>query len=264
MDVRIGKMLLFATLLGCTEHALTVAAALSAKSPFLPATGHGERRELMRPMQRRFLRYREYIAPSSSLNQQQQQQQSAEDCLDPYPDGDSVVHCRSDHIAAVHAFRLFKETLTKNGRSAAQAFCREYFLSFNALQEMDALRDYYRDFLVRSGFADQPPPPPSTETLARENRSCKGSTTTKRSNDTDIFGNRLSNSNSGKTFSEILIEDTAAQAIDRDLLRCALCAGTQDRNSTSSNNVSSLLALLCFAVSVGDDDLCVAVLLFDS
>jgi HrpA-like RNA helicase len=234
VDVRIGKMLLLSTLLGCTEEALTVAATLSAKSPFLSAASagnSGDRRELLRTMQRRFLRYREYTNNNDDDDHTSGIAGNNGDVdvnLDPYPFGDSVQHCRSDHIAAVHAFRLFQETLQRRGSSAAFNFCREYFLSFHALKEIDALRDYYRAFLLESGFAS-PLPLRSLSATSLSNQSSKRERENG-ANNSNINSNINSREaqqqrQSRESFSEILVEDTAENVFDRDLLRCALCGG---------------------------------------
>ena len=63
----------------------------------------------------------------------------------------------SDHIATVNAFNKWQSILQRRGPGAAAAFCSDSFLSHKALQDIQALRDNFRDYLRGAGFLHDAP-----------------------------------------------------------------------------------------------------------
>ncbi len=224
VDVRIGKMLIYATLLDCLEPCLTIAAMLSAKSPFLAPP---DKREEARRAHQKFLRYRPLstaasngISPaeSSAIRPPPPPADRDEDNEDdPYPDGDNIIHCRSDHLAVVHAYDLWHRIFTHEGNNVAFKFCRDHHLSMSTLQDIDALRDYYRDYLLQSGFISHSQ---HKHTKASHHNNKSNHPTTPTPPSSGSFHELRT-----KSHSNILIEDTIDNIFNRDLVRCAVCAG---------------------------------------
>lgn len=112
VDVRVGKMLVYGTILGCLSPALTIAAALGGRSPFVAPL---EKREEADMAKRSFT-------------------------------GDG-----SDHLAIVEAFNQWEESRTA-GKAAEAAFCRANFLSQRALEGMADSRKDFCKLLAAAGF----------------------------------------------------------------------------------------------------------------
>jgi HrpA-like RNA helicase len=124
-DVRLGKMLVYASLVGVLEPALTIAAYLSGKSPFLSPID--KRDEAKRIHIQQFLLGRCTNDNGSSSG-------TTISSSIPYD---------SDHIAVIIAYEKWREILFTLGNDAAYRFCKEHFLSMVKLQEMKQLREHY-------------------------------------------------------------------------------------------------------------------------
>ncbi|CAE6438679.1 unnamed protein product [Rhizoctonia solani] len=112
MDVHLGKFLLQSVLLGCLDPALTICATLNAKSPFLKPFGF------------------ETQADAAKL---------------------SFAKENSDFLALVNAFNSWKRALS-NGQNVARKFCRESYLSYQNLQQIEDLRQQFMGYLIDSSF----------------------------------------------------------------------------------------------------------------
>ncbi|KAF8699515.1 P-loop containing nucleoside triphosphate hydrolase protein, partial [Rhizoctonia solani] len=112
MDVHLGKFLLQSVLLGCLDSALTICATLNAKSPFLKPFGF------------------EAQADAAKL---------------------SFAKENSDFFALVNAFNSWKRALS-NGQHVARKFCRESYLSYQNLQQIEDLRQQFMGYLIDSSF----------------------------------------------------------------------------------------------------------------
>lgn len=110
LDVHMGKFLLIATLFKSLDAALTIAAALNSKSPFLTPFG----------------REAEADAAKASFK---------------------VGH--SDFLTIANAFNCWRRSVKQNHHFV---FCRKSFLSHQALQQIEELRQQYMAFLLDSGF----------------------------------------------------------------------------------------------------------------
>lgn len=116
LDPNIGKMLLMGSIFQCLNPALTIAAALAHRDPFvLPIN----RKEDADAAKRSFA-------------------------------GDSF----SDHIALVKAFEGWKDA-KQNGAGEGKSFCWENFLSPVTLQMMEDMRIQFLDLLSNIGFLDK-------------------------------------------------------------------------------------------------------------
>ncbi|KAG8705553.1 hypothetical protein FRC08_001613 [Ceratobasidium sp. 394] len=112
MDVHLGKFLLQSVVLGCLDAALTICATLNAKSPFLRPFGF------------------ETQADAAKM---------------------SFAQDNSDFIALHNAFSSWRRA-SANGQSAVRKFCRESYLSYQNLQQIEDLRQQFMGYLMDSGF----------------------------------------------------------------------------------------------------------------
>jgi len=110
IDVHLGKFLLIATLFRCLDPALTIAAALNSKSPF------------MRP----FGWEREADAAKAVF-----------------------VTGGSDFLTLHKAYSSWRENA--RGRGQGQDFCRQKFLSYQNLQQIEELRQQLLSYLLDAG-----------------------------------------------------------------------------------------------------------------
>ncbi|KAJ3025104.1 ATPdependent RNA helicase, partial [Rhizophlyctis rosea] len=115
-DLRIAKILLFGAIFKCLSPVLTIAAIMSAKSPFVSPM---ERREEARTAREKFLTD------------------------------------RSDWMTDTKAYEMWGEAIGQGGRRAGMEFCEENFLSFQTLQSISDLRRQYRDILVELGYVPE-------------------------------------------------------------------------------------------------------------
>ena len=119
VDVRVGKMLIMACLLGVQEPVLTIAAALGSKPLFVTPPS---RREEARQAHLRFAK-------------------------EPF----------SDHLAVARAYDEWRAAIAAGGRAAASAFCSAHFLNGAVLAELEALRRSFKLYLHEAGFLGEPP-----------------------------------------------------------------------------------------------------------
>ncbi|KIY72745.1 P-loop containing nucleoside triphosphate hydrolase protein [Cylindrobasidium torrendii FP15055 ss-10] len=116
-NVHLGKFLLTAVMLRCLDPALTIAATLNTKSPFL------------RPMGK------EAEAKRAKL---------------------SFRMDNSDFLTIHNAFSSWRRA-SANGNSAAMRLCRESFLDHKTLQQIEELRQQFLGYLIDSAFITVPP-----------------------------------------------------------------------------------------------------------
>jgi HrpA-like RNA helicase len=113
VEPRVGKMMIYGALFGCVEPALTIAASMSSKNPF--------------------------VSPFDNRDaaNEARQEFSTED---------------SDHLTVLTAFNEWIDLRRQKGDRAAQAFLRDNFLSRMTLFQMEELRKQYSKLLVDIGF----------------------------------------------------------------------------------------------------------------
>ncbi|KAM9845045.1 putative ATP-dependent RNA helicase DHX57 [Aulostomus maculatus] len=112
VDVRIGKLVLFGAIFGCLDPALTIAASLALKSPFVS------------PWDKR---------------------QEANDRKLGF------ARANSDHLTLLQAYKEYC-CMAKNGNRAAYLYCRENFLSLRGLQGIAGLKRQFAELLSDIGF----------------------------------------------------------------------------------------------------------------
>ena len=115
MDVRLGKALIYSSLLRCVDSILTITAALSEKSPFRP------------------------IVPSMDEDVKLRMQKAR----------DKFDWGQSDHLAIVRAFNLWRDSGNWNQR---RQFADDHYLSHETLRSMADLRTEYAGVLSDLGF----------------------------------------------------------------------------------------------------------------
>ena len=113
VDPRVGKMMIYGALFGCIDPALTIAASMSARSPFM--------------------------SPFDKRDQADEaRQQFATD--------------GSDHLTTLTAFTTWKEMRQTKGDKVTQNFLHENFLSRLTLFQIEDLREQFAALLVDIGF----------------------------------------------------------------------------------------------------------------
>ena len=113
VDPRIGKVIIYGALFSCIEPALTIAAAMSSKSPFISSFENREAADRARQ--------------SLSL------------------DG-------SDHLTILNAFDTWKTTRATKGERAASKFVRDNHLSWHTLNQLQEIRNQLFALLCDIGF----------------------------------------------------------------------------------------------------------------
>ncbi|KAM6986672.1 putative ATP-dependent RNA helicase DHX57 isoform 1-T2 [Aplochiton taeniatus] len=115
VDVRIGKLMLFGAIFRCLDPALTIAASLAFKSPF--------------------------VSPWDKREEANEKKLS-------YALGNS------DHLALLQAYKGWCGA-AKNGNQAGFQYCRENFLSGRGLQEIASLKRQFTELLSDIGFVKE-------------------------------------------------------------------------------------------------------------
>nr|XP_019948030.1 PREDICTED: putative ATP-dependent RNA helicase DHX57 [Paralichthys olivaceus] len=112
VDVRIGKLMLFGAIFHCLDPALTIAASLASKSPF------------MSPWNKREEANEKKLAFAKN---------------------------NSDHLALLQAYKGWC-CAAKRSKKAGFAYCKENFLSWRGLQEIASLKRQFAELLSDIGF----------------------------------------------------------------------------------------------------------------
>jgi len=113
VDPRVGKMMIYGALFGCIDPALTIAASMSARNPFMSPFDKRDEADAAR---------KEFAT------------------------------AESDHLTTLEAFNQWKEIRRTNGERATQSFLRENFLSRMTLFQMEDLRRQFAENLKDIGF----------------------------------------------------------------------------------------------------------------
>lgn len=113
VDPRVGKMMIYGALFQCTDPALTIAASMSARSPFVSPFDKRDEADAAR---------KEFAMEGS------------------------------DHLTTLNAFNMWKEMRRTKGEKATRTFLQESFLSRLTLFQMENLRKQFADLLVDVGF----------------------------------------------------------------------------------------------------------------
>ncbi|XP_026182398.1 putative ATP-dependent RNA helicase DHX57 [Mastacembelus armatus] len=112
VDVRIGKLMLFGAIFRCLDPALTIAASLAFKSPF--------------------------VSPWDKREEANEKKLA-------------FAVANSDHLALLQAYKGWCSA-AKNGNQAGFLYCRENFLSWRVLQEIASLKRQFAELLSDIGF----------------------------------------------------------------------------------------------------------------
>ncbi|MBN3305976.1 DHX57 helicase, partial [Amia calva] len=115
VDVRIGKLMLFGAIFRCLDPALTIAASLAFKSPFVSPWDKREEANVKKL---------------------------------------EFALANSDHLALLQAYKGWKSA-AKNGNQAGFQYCRENFLSGRVLQEIASLKRQFAELLSDIGFVKE-------------------------------------------------------------------------------------------------------------
>jgi HrpA-like RNA helicase len=113
VEPRIGKLIIYGALFGCVDPALTIAAAMSSKNPF--------------------------IAPFAC-------REAADEARRTF----SVEG--SDHLTILEAFNQWRNIRRSKGERASSAFARDSFLSKMTMLQMEELRKQFASLLTDIGF----------------------------------------------------------------------------------------------------------------
>lgn len=112
VDVRIGKLMLFGAIFRCLDPALTIAASLAFKSPF--------------------------VSPWDKREEANEKKLA-------------FALANSDHLALLQAYKGWCSA-AKNGNQSGFVYCRENFLSWRGLQEIASLKRQFAELLSDIGF----------------------------------------------------------------------------------------------------------------
>ena len=113
VDPRVGKLMIYGSLFGCVNPALTIAASMSARSPFMSPFDKREQADAAR---------KEFATDDS------------------------------DHLTVLNAFNQWKDLRKRKGDRAVQTFLRDSFLSRLTLFQMEDLRKQFSSLLAEIGF----------------------------------------------------------------------------------------------------------------
>jgi HrpA-like RNA helicase len=113
VEPRVGKMMIYGSLFGCVEPALTVAASMSARSPFMSPFDQREAADAAR---------KKFAVEGS------------------------------DHLTILNAFATWKEMKHTEGNKAVQSFLKDHFLGRMSLFQMEDLRKQFTGLLTDIGF----------------------------------------------------------------------------------------------------------------
>jgi HrpA-like RNA helicase len=113
VDPRVGKMMIYGSLFGCIDAALTVAASMSARSPFFSPFDKRDQADAAR---------KEFAAEGS------------------------------DHLTTLNAFTQWKDLKRQKGDRDVRSFLTDSFLSRLTLQQMEDLRKQFAGLLTEIGF----------------------------------------------------------------------------------------------------------------
>ena len=221
VDVRIGKMLITASLLNCIEPALTIAATLAGKSPFMTPPNS---REDAAKSHSSFTSSYNYsltaekysISIPHELDEYMQRNGKCQQDLTPPND---VFF--SDHLASVNAYNLWETIYNQHGKEAAFTFCREKYLSNSCLAEIMKLRESFKQYLRNAGFLPSLGRGSDEDDEEDEDeRDIYDSTKISPSREItdDIFNKASSSDNNLKMASK-------SNGNGYGVMRCALCAG---------------------------------------
>uniref|UniRef100_A0AAY5L049 ATP-dependent RNA helicase DHX29 n=1 Tax=Esox lucius TaxID=8010 RepID=A0AAY5L049_ESOLU len=112
VNVKIGKMLIFGTILGCLDPVATIAAAISEKSPF-----------------------------ATPMNQKEQANLAKA----------ALAVANSDHLTIYNAYLGWKN-VRSDGYRAEMAYCRKYFLNRTALITIEDIKQELMRMMDQAGF----------------------------------------------------------------------------------------------------------------
>ncbi|KAG8444118.1 hypothetical protein GDO86_009340 [Hymenochirus boettgeri] len=115
VDVRIGKLMLFGAIFRCLDPALTIAASLAFKSPF--------------------------VCPWDKKEEANKKKQE-------------FAIANSDHLALLQAYKTWSSVLKESPRVGYQ-YCRDNFLSARVLQEISSLKRQFTELLSDIGFVTE-------------------------------------------------------------------------------------------------------------
>jgi hypothetical protein len=162
VDCRLGKLLLLGVSLGCVDEALTAAAALSSRSPFLCPP---DAREKADASKRAFARDAAPSLISKPITNTAITNSSSSSSL-----GESVTNntdkddtgcgrMASDVLAAVQAYNDFDALGGGNNSDKGCGFARERLLSIKTLQQMGTLKRQLLEALSSAGLRGNVVPP---------------------------------------------------------------------------------------------------------
>lgn len=256
VDVRIGKMLITASLLQCLEPALTVAGALAGKSPF--SSPPNSREEAFKAHSTFTSSYNlSVVASQYSINIPMPQSKQGTNKYDDTPPNYVFF---SDHLATVNAYNLWEMILEKNGLEAAYRFCRDKYLSHSSLDEIRKLRQNFRQYLREAGFVPQEKDSSNNNDDNDDNESDDGNDILdlkyekdeKNEKNRSVITSSLSSidlstpsASSSSSSSSSSTQVNSSDEAKYGMLRCALCAGLfpqvvrvsrfQDKNKKTSD-----------------------------
>ncbi|XRA99169.1 RNA helicase [Pycnococcus provasolii] len=145
VDPRVGKLLVFGSILSCLDEVLTIAACLGEKSMF-PPPAHDASEE---DRKERKLAIRSLLLPTV---------RDGEDADEVDPSGalsaKAATAVASDHMLDAYAFDAWRRARSRNGERGARAFADAHFADGNLMSNIAASRIEFAEALLERGFCD--------------------------------------------------------------------------------------------------------------
>jgi len=126
VDVRAGKIIVMGAVLGCLRPALTIAAYLSSKSPFMAPHDEHDAADRVRHA---------FSSPGAS---------------------GIAAGQRSDHLLVVAAYDGWRAATFAGGTRAGADFCRRHWLDSVTLAALHDMRSQFAELLLDAGFLGRP------------------------------------------------------------------------------------------------------------
>jgi ATP-dependent RNA helicase DHX57 len=213
VSVRIGKMLIYSCLLGCEEEILIIASSLSSgnKSVF-SAASFDKRDDARRIHLSRYVNKHHQSLPSEGENKDTSSSTTRKES------------CQSDHMATVNAFNEWLSIYQNEGKDAGYQYCRRNYLSNTVLSEIKATREYYRNYLIQSGFLANYTEKPGR--MSRRKREILTDFFEENPDVEDSEGEEISEqSTKPLSTTELSVMKKSEDDHHDILIRCSLCAG---------------------------------------
>ena len=227
VDVRLGKMLIYASIFGCLEPALTIVATLSGKSPMVtPPNKRDEANGAHARFCRMSSKNKHPFFASSPLSGEKNEGGGINNNTDTSKEAHSSVipslySPYSDHIAYVRIYDEFMRVHRAHSRGSRRGpevynFCKSNHLSMKVLDDVTALREQFRKYLNNAGFLGEGVSSSTPPTAVRE-RHVSGPVGVLNDDEPPVSSDTGNGNGNGPRSNHFAMSDA--------IVRCVICAG---------------------------------------